>query len=431
MYLYSKLEDYKGNINIAFIGCGKFISMFLSQYNQLKKIKIDTIVDLDIERAKSNCIKSGLTKETVEKINFVNSLDAILSRNIEIFIEATGNPIAGTQHAYKVIQSKKNIIMVNVEADVLCGKYLSDLAKENNVIYSMAYGDQPSLIIEQIEWARLNGFFVTCAGKGTKYHPSFEYSTPESVWNNYGITAEEAKKAGMNPKMFNSFVTGDKSSIEMAAVANASGLKCPVNGLTYPPVGVYDIANKLIPKDKGGHIDHEGQVEVISSIDRKKIQIENDLRWGVYIVIKAQNNYVKNCFKEYGMVTDNSGEYSAIWRPYHYVGLELAQSIYSIALDRKPTGYTKFFNAEVVSVAKKDLASGEMLDGEGGFASRGRLVASKDSIEGKFLPLGLSDGAKIKKSIKKDEFIKIDDVEINWKQEVLKAREYQTKILNK
>ena len=431
MYLHSKLEDYKGNINIAFIGCGKFISMFLSQYNQLKKIKIDTIVDLDIEGAKSNCIKSGLKKETVEKINFVNSLDSILNRNIEIFIEATGNPIAGTLHAYKIIQVKKNIIMVNVEADVLCGKYLSDLAKENNVIYSMAYGDQPSLIIEQIEWARLNGFFVTCAGKGTKYHPSFEYSTPESVWNNYGITAEQAKKAGMNPKMFNSFVTGDKSSIEMAAVANASGLKCPVNGLTYPPVGVYDIANKLRPKDKGGHIDHEGQVEVISSIDRKKIQIENDLRWGVYIVIKAQNNYVKNCFKEYGMVTDNSGEYSAIWRPYHYVGLELAQSIYSIALDKKPTGYTKFFNADVVSVAKKDLASGEILDGEGGFASRGRLVASKDSIEGKFLPLGLSDGVKTKKSIKKDEFIKIDDVEINWKQEVLKAREYQTKILNK
>jgi len=431
MYLHSKLEDYKKNINIAFIGCGKFISMFLSQYNQLKKIKIDSIVDLDTERAKSNCIKSGLKKETVENINFVNSLDNILNRSIDIYIEATGNPVAGTQHACKVIQAKKDIIMVNVEADVLCGKYLSDLAKENDVIYSMAYGDQPSLILEQIEWARLNGFFVTCAGKGTKYHPSFEYSTPENVWNNYGMTAEEAKNAGMNPKMFNSFVTGDKSSIEMAAVVNASGLKCPNNGLTYPSVGVYDIANKLIPRDKGGHIDHDGQVEVISSIDRKKIQIENDLRWGVYIVLKAQNNYVKNCFKEYGMVTDNSGEYSAIWRPYHYVGLELAQSIYSIALDKKSTGHTKFFNADVVSVAKKDLASGEILDGEGGFASRGRLITSKNSIEGNFLPLGLSDGAKTKKSIKKDEFIKISDVEINWKQEVLKAREYQIKILNK
>ena len=427
MYLHSKLENYKENINIAFIGCGKFISMFLSQYNQLKKINIDSIVDLDIEKAKSNCIKSGLAKEIIDNINFANSIDSILDRNIEILIEATGNPIVGTQHAYKVIQSKKHIIMVNVEADVLCGKYLSDLAKENNVIYSMAYGDQPSLILEQIEWARLNGFFVTCAGKGTKYHPSFEYSTPENVWDNYGLTTDEAKNADMNPKMFNSFVTGDKSSIEMAAVANSSGLKCPENGLTYPPVGVYDIANKLIPKSKGGYIDHEGQVEVISSINRNKIQIENDLRWGVYIVIKAQNNYAKNCFKEYGMLTDKSGDYSAIWRPYHYIGLELAQSIYSIALDNKPTGHTKFFNAEVVSVAKKDLSIGEILDGEGGFASRGKLVTSKNSVDNNFLPLGLSDGAITKRSIKKDEIINIDDVEINWNREVLKAREYQTK----
>ena len=425
MYLHSKLEDYKGNINIAFIGCGKFISMFLSQYNQLKKIKIDTIIDLNIERAKANCIKSGLKIKTIETINFVNSVDSTLNRNIDIFIEATGNPIVGTQHAFKVIQSKKNIIMVNVEADVLCGKYLSDLAKENNVIYSMAYGDQPSLILEQIEWARLNGFFVTCAGKGTKYHPSFEYSTPDNVWNNYGMTVGEAKNAGMNPKMFNSFVTGDKSSIEMAAVVNASGLKCPPNGLTYPAVGVYDIANKLIPKDKGGYIDYEGQVEVISSIDRGKMQIENDLRWGVYIVIKAQNKYVKKCFKEYGMITDNSGEYSAIWRPYHYIGLELAQSIYSIALDKKATGHTKFFNADVVSIAKRDLSPGEILDGEGGFASRGRLVTSKSSVDNNYLPLGLSDGAKTHRAIKKDEFITIDDVEINWNQEVLKARKYQ------
>ena len=431
MYLHSKLENYKENINIAFIGCGKFISMFLSQYNQLKKINIDAIVDLDIEKAKSNCIKSGLAKEIIDNINFANSLDSILDRNIEIVIEATGNPIVGTQHAYKVIQSKKHIIMVNVEADVLCGKYLSDLAKENNVIYSMAYGDQPSLILEQIEWARLNGFFVTCAGKGTKYHPSFEYSTPENVWDNYGLKPQEAKNAGMNPKMFNSFVTGDKSSIEMAAVVNSSGLKCPDNGLTYPPVGVYDIANKLIPKNRGGHLDHEGQVEVISSIDRNKIQIKNDLRWGVYIVIKAQNSYAKNCFKEYGMITDKSGDYSAIWRPYHYIGLELAQSIYSIALDQKPTGHTKFFNAEVISVTKKDLHIGEILDGEGGFASRGKLVTAKCSVENNYLPLGLTDGAKIKKSIKKDEYIKIDDVEINWKQEVLQARKYQINILNK
>ena len=376
MYLYSKLQSLNKDISICFIGCGKFISMFLSQYNQLQKIKIVAIVDVNIEKAKSNCKNSGLSQQTIDSINFTNSLDEALKKDIDIFIEATGDPIVGTEHAVKVINNKKNIIMVNVEADVLCGKYLSDLAKKNNVIYSMAYGDQPALIMEQIEWAKLNGFSVVGAGKGTKYHPSFEYSTPDTVWKNYGMTDEQAKKAGMNPKMFNSFTTGDKSSI-----------------------------------------------------DENKNNIPNDLRWGVYIVIKAQNEYSKNCFKEYGMITDKSGNYSAIWRPYHYIGLELAQSMYVIAMDNRATGQTNYFNADVICVAKKDIKIGEVLDGEGGFAARGRLFTAERSVKENLLPLGLSGGAVAKKNIKKDDLIYMDDVEIKWNKEVLKAREYQKNLI--
>ena len=430
MFLHTKLESRINPIKIAFIGCGKFISMFLSQYNHLQKIEIDSIVDLNIDQAKKNCLKSGLSTLTVEKINFVNSLDKIIDRDIEIFIEATGNPVLGTVHASKIIKKNKHIILVNVEADVTCGKYLADLAKQHNVICSMAYGDQPSLIVEQVEWARLNGFFVTCAGKGTKYHPTFEYSTPDTVWDHYGLTKEKAEiESGMNPKMFNSFTCGDKSAIEMAAVSNATNLKCPEDGLTFPPIGVYDIAKKLIPRLEGGLIDYEGQVEVLSSIDRNKKDIPNDLRWGVYVVIKAQNSYVKNCFSDYGMVTDQSGTYSAIWRPYHYIGLELAQSIYSIALDAKATGYTKYYNADVASVAKKNLKRGEVLDGEGGFCARGRLVTSKISKEKKILSLGLSDGAILNKDIQKDEIICLQDVELNLPEEVIKARQYQYSLL--
>ena len=431
MFLHTKLENRKEPIRIAFIGCGKFVSMFLAQYNHLDKIQIDSIVDLNIDRAKKNCINSGLNSSTVNEINFTNSLDNILDRNIEIFIEATGNPIVGTVHASKIIKNKKNIILVNVEADITCGKYLSDLAIENNVICSMAYGDQPSLILEQIEWARLNGFSVVCAGKGTKYHPTYEYSTPDTVWGHYGLSKERAEiESGMNPKMFNSFLCGDKSAIEMCAVSNAANLKCPKNGLTFPAIGVYDIAKKMIPKSDGGLIDFEGQVEVISSIDFDKKDIPNDLRWGVYIVIKAQNEYVKNCFKDYGMVTDTSGNYSAIWRPYHYIGLELAQSIYSIALDNRATGFTKNYNADVASYAKKDLKKGDKLDGEGGFCARGRLVTSDKSKNEKILPLGLTDNAILKRDINKDDIISLNDVELNLPEEVVKAREYQYNKIN-
>jgi len=431
MFLHTKLETRENPIRIAFIGCGKFVSMFLAQYNHLNKIHIDSIVDLNINQAKRNCLNSGLSSEIVEKINFSNSLNEILDRNIEIFIEATGNPIIGTVHADKIIKNKKHLVLVNVEADITCGKYLSDLARDNGVICSMAYGDQPSLILEQIEWARLNGFDVVCAGKGTKYHPSFEYSTPDTVWGYYGLTKERAEKeSGMNPKMFNSFLCGDKSAIEMCAVSNAANLNCPSNGLTFPPVGVYDIAKKMIPKKEGGLIENEGQVEVISSIDLDKNDIPNDLRWGVYIVIKAKNEYVKNCFKDYGMVTDSSGNYSSIWRPYHYIGLELAQSIYSIALDNRATGHTKNYNAEVASVAKKDLKIGEKLDGEGGFCARGKLISSQKSKNENILPLGLTDKATIKRNIGKDEVIKLDDVDLDLPNEVIKARKYQYDLLN-
>jgi len=430
MFLHTKLENRKEPIRIAFIGCGKFVSMFLAQYNHLDKIQIDSIVDLNIDQAKKNCTNSGLDVTTISEINFSKSLDEILDRNIEIFIEATGNPIVGTVHATNIIKNKKHVILVNVEADITCGKYLSDIAKENGVICSMAYGDQPSLIIEQIEWARLNGFSVVCAGKGTKYHPTFEYSTPDTVWSHYGLTKERAEKeSGMNPKMFNSFLCGDKSAIEMCAVSNAANLKCPSNGLTFPPIGVYDIAKKLIPKQEGGLIDFDGQVEVISSIDLNKNDIPNDLRWGVYIVIKAKNEYVKNCFKDYGMVTDSSGNYSAIWRPYHYIGLELAQSIYSIALDNRATGFTKKYNADVASYAKKDLKIGDKLDGEGGFCARGKLITSQKSKDEKILPLGLTDNAILKKNINKDQVIRLDDVELNLPKEVIEARDYQYNLI--
>ncbi len=430
MFLHTKLSSSKKKIRVAFVGCGKFVSMFLAQFNHLEKIEIDSIMDININQAKKNCFNSGLKKEQIKKIKFSKSLDEILDRNIDIFIEATGNPIIGTVHAVKIIKNKKHVILVNVEADITCGKYLSDLAKENNVICSMAYGDQPSLILEQIEWARLNGFEVICAGKGTKYHPSFEYSTPDTVWGHYGLTKDRAEnESGMNPKMFNSFLCGDKSAIEMCAVSNAANLKCPSNGLTFPPVGVYDIAKKMIPKKEGGLIETEGQVEVISSIDLEKKDIQNDLRWGVYIVLKAKNEYVKNCFKDYGMVTDSSGNYSAIWRPYHYIGLELAQSIYSIALDNRATGFTKNYNSEVASIAKKDLKKGQKLDGEGGFCVRGKLITSEKSKKEKILPLGLTDNAILKKDISKDQIIKLEDVELNLPKEVIVARDYQNKLL--
>ncbi len=426
MQFSSKIEKHKDDIKIAIIGCGKFISMFMSQIRYLKKIQICNIVDNNLKRAKKNCIRSGVPKKIFETIHFSSQIDDILNnRDIDIVIEATGNCVAGIINGINVIQSKKNLIMVTVEADVVSGKYLSDLAKKNNVIYSMAYGDQPSLILEKIDWATTNGFHVTCAGKGTKYHPTFEYSTPETVWENYGISLEEAKKYQMNAKMFNSFITGDKSAIEMAAVVNACHLQPPKEGLSYPSVGTDNLAKQLIPKKFGGILEKDGQVEVISSIDRKFNKIKNDLRWGIFIVLKGRNKYVRSCFKEYGISVDASGIFSALWRPYHYIGLELAQSIYSIALYSEPTGTPIHYKADVATFAKKDLLPGEILDGEGGFKVKGKLISSEYSKKFNILPLGLSDGAEVKIKIKKNTLITFDSVLTKLDKQIIETRKYQ------
>ncbi|MEQ9574210.1 MAG: SAF domain-containing protein, partial [Rhodospirillales bacterium] len=290
--------------------------------------------------------------------------------------------------------------MVNVEADVLAGPLLSRKAAEMEVVYSMAYGDQPSLICQQVDWARTIGLEVVAAGKGTLYMPEFHASTPDTVWAHYGLTAERAKESGMNAKMFNSFLDGTKSGIEMAAVANATGLTPAPHGLDFPAVPVNELASTLIPKEAGGQLHHKGQVEVISSRERSGDDLENDLRWGVYVVFEAPTDYVKRCFSDYGMITDAGGGYSALWRPYHLIGLELGVSVAYAAILKQPTGASTQFVGDVAACAKRDLRAGEELDGEGGFTVWGKLMPAADSLRTKALPIGLAQKVKLKRPIK-------------------------------
>ena len=310
-------------------------------------------------------------------------------------VEATGHPAAGVVHARTAIREGKHIVMVNVEADVLVGPVLAREAEAAGVVYSMAYGDQPALTCELVDWARACGFEVVAAGKGTRYLPSYHTSTPDTVWDHYGLTAEQAGTARMNPRMFNSFLDGTKSAIEMAAIANATELTPAPDGLVFPPCGIDDLPNLLRPREVGGQLNHKGQVEVVSSLERDGRSVDRDLRWGVYVVLEAPNDYAANCFQQYGLITDTSGRYAAMHRPFHLVGLELNMSILSAALRGEPTGCTTDFRGDVVAVAKRDLAIGKVLDGEGGYTVWGKLVPAEDSLALGGVPIGLAHGARL------------------------------------
>src|SRR2546423_1130097 len=325
-------------VRVALIGAGKFGSMFLNQVPTMPGIEVAVIADLDPERARAACRVVGWDAARIARTDFVASgREACAHLDVEVIVEATGSPPAGIAHARAAIGAGKHIVMVNVEADVLAGPLLAEDARAKGVVYSLAYGDQPALTCELVDWARACGFEVVAAGKGTKYLPAYHAVTPDDVWAHYGLTPEEARAGGMNPQMFNSFLDGTKSAIEMAAIANATGLAVPENGLGFPPCGVDDLPHVLRGRQSGGVLLQDGLVEVVSCPGRDGRPVFRDLRWGVYVVLKAPNDYARACFKEYGLNTDASGWYAAMYKPYHLLGLELGISGLSAALRGEPT----------------------------------------------------------------------------------------------
>jgi predicted homoserine dehydrogenase-like protein len=397
-------------VKVGLIGAGKFGSMFLNQVPTMPGVEIAVIADLDPERARTACRTVGWDAARIARTRFVTSgAEACADPVVEVVVEATGSPPAGIAHARAAITAGKHIVMVNVEADVLAGPLLAEDARAKGTVYSLAYGDQPALTCEIFDWARACGFEVVAAGKGTKYLPAYHAVTPDDVWAHYGLTPEEAKRGGMNPQMFNSFLDGTKSAIEMAAVANATGLGVPHDGLLFPPCGVDDLPEVL--RD-GRSLERDGMVEVVSSLERDGRPVFRDLRWGVYAVLKAPNDYARSCFKEYGLKTDASGWYAAMYKPYHLIGLELGMSVLSAALRGEPTGQASGWRGDVVSVAKRALRAGEMLDGEGGYTVWGKLVPAERSLAEGALPIGLAHRVPLKRDVAQGAVVRWEDVSV-------------------
>ncbi len=426
MNLHRLLEQRRAAgkpVRVILIGAGKFGSMFLAQVPHTAGLEVVTIADLDPARARAACKAVCWDEARIAETHFTDdALGAIARNNAEVVIEATGHPPSGIRHARAAIKAGSHIVMVNVEADVLAGPLLAAEARQAGVVYSLAYGDQPALTAEMVDWARATGFHVVAAGKGTKYLPLYHDVTPDDVWTYYGLTADQARAAGMNSQMFNSFLDGTKSAIEMAAIANATGLDVPSDGLKFPPCGVDDLPHVLRPLADGGVLEKSGMVEVVSSLERDGRPVFRDLRWGVYVVLEAPTAYAADCFKQYGLKTDASGRYAAMYKPYHLIGLELNISVLSAALRREPTGQPLEFRGDAVAIAKRALRAGDMLDGEGGYTVWGKLLPSAASLKIGALPIGLAHKVRLKNDIAHGAVVRWSDVEIGANDDTIRTR---------
>ncbi len=421
-------------LRIGLIGAGKFGAMYLAQVPKTPGIHLVGIADLSPSNAKANLERVGWDPARYS----APSLDAALERRythvgedwqalvahpgVDIVVEATGNPVAAVGHALAAFRNGKHVVMVTVEADALCGPQLARRAREAGVVYSLAYGDQPALICDLVDWARAAGFGVVAAGRGHKWLPHFAQSTPETVWGHYGLTPEQARIGGLNAKMFNSFLDGSKPSIECTAVCNATGLVAPPDGLTYPPASVDDIPFVCRPKSEGGVLHQKGQVEVISSLEKDGRAIPYDIRFGVFVVFEGETEYIRNCFREYMVRTDPSGRYACMYKRWHLIGLEVGISVASVGLRREATGCATGFRADAVATAKRDLAAGERLDGEGGYTVYGKLMRAADSAAMGALPLGLANDARLRNPVRAGRPLRWTDVEIDPAGEAVRLR---------
>ncbi len=412
-------------IRVGLIGAGKFGSMFLAQVPCTPGVHLVGIADLSPEAACRNLARVGWQAQRIQ----ATSLDAALKDGntyvgddwralvahpaIDVVVECTGSPVHAVEHCLAAFAQRKHVVNVTVEADAFCGPLLARKAAEAGVVYSLAFGDQPALICDLVDWARTCGFPVVAAGRGHKWLPHFAQSTPETVWGYYGLTPEQAARGGLNPKMFNSFLDGSKPSIECTAVANATGLAAPSTGLLYPPASVADIPFVTRPRSEGGVLEKKGMVEVISSLEPDGRAIPYDIRMGVWVTVEGETEYVRNCFEEYNAHTDPSGRYFTLYKRWHLIGLEMGVSVASVALRGEATGAAECWNADVVATAKRDLAAGEVLDGEGGYTVWGKLQPAAASLAMGGLPLGLAHQVKLVRPVAQGHCVTWADVAID------------------
>lgn len=421
-------------VRVGMIGAGKFGTMFLAQAERQRGIHVVGICDLNPAGARSNLELVGwdagrygaadLGAAARDGTTHVGEdwLALVSHSAVEIVIECTGAPMAAVTHILTAFEEGKHVINVTVEADAFVGPGFGARAAQAGVIYSMAYGDQPALAADLVDWARACGFSVVAAGRGHKWLPHYRQSTPDTVWDHWGLTAEQAERGRLNPKMFNAFLDGSKPAIESAAIANVCGLDAPSDGLAFPPGSIDDIPTLARPRDEGGVLERRGMVEVISCLREDGSAIPFDIRKGVWVCFEADTDYLRNCFEEYKVVTDPSGRYMCESRRWHLIGLELAYSVASIGLRGEPTGVAREFRGDVAAIAKRALAAGEMLDGEGGYTVSGGLRPARTSVAGGYVPLGMAHGVKLIRDVAEGAPVTWDDVEIDTTTDAYKLR---------
>lgn len=426
-----RLTEREEPIRAGVIGAGLFGTNLVHQLERATGMTTAAIADIDRAKAEAAFESAGVPPTDIQRIGSATDADAAIATgdralledgmdlvraDVDVVVESTGLPEVGARHAYAAIDRGRHVVMVTVEADTVVGPILADLAENAGVTYSMAYGDQPALICELVDWAETVGFEVVAAGKGNPYRPEYRHGTPDDIFERLGFEEEFVEDRDLNPRMYNSFYDGTKVAVEMCAVANATGLEPDVPGMHLPDASIPEIPNKLRPEAAGGILSQSGVVETIATRRPDGSAVEEDISFGVYVVVRSPDEPIQGYLSHNagpGFNVASDGEYAVFYRPHHLPGLETGVSVANAAIRNEPTGSPEARVAEVVGAAKRDLDPGTVIDGGGGSTVYGRLETAGDADAAEYVPFELLDGAVVTAAIGQDEVITADDVELD------------------
>ena len=430
-------------IRVGIIGAGKFGAGMAAQISQMKGMVASVIADLDIERAKNAYKISNIPDDAVQVVESVEALNEaihagkrVVTNNgllitqadlVDGVVEITGVPNVGAKIAYEAIQNKKHVVMVTVEADVTVGSILRRMADKAGVVYTAVDGDQPGATMNLVDWARTLGFEIVAAGRGTTFFHDDRAGIPDTVPERFGFSEELIARRTINFKMFNSFRDGSKAQIEMTALANMAGLVPDIRGMHEPSVNLADIPQQFSLKEEGGLLSRYGVVELANSIaDDGKTHLPDPIKMGVFAVVRTEHQFTQEDLIEYNVHPGGNGNNFLLYRPYHLVAVTAPISVLKAVIYNQPTGSPlPTPTAETITVAKRDLKAGEILDGSGGYTVNGLCEKATIARAENLLPLGLSDNARLKQDVPKGAAITYDMVDAMTDSFIYKLRQQQ------
>ena len=417
--LQQRLDETGQPLRVGLVGAGQMGTGLAAQLLRMPGITLSAVLDVQKERAEDALGQAGITPDPADDVDkaaqaierggsvALTAIDDLGGLPLDIVVEATGVPDVGARIAVEGLAAGINVATLTVESDVTVGGYMAQLADESTALYSVCRGDEPVETKILVDYARDLNFEVICAGKG-KNNPLDPYATPESL-------TERAAAKQMNPKMLTSFVDGSKAMIEMASLANTTGLGVSKRGMHGPASTVPTLHQTFALKEDGGILERAGVVDYCTG----------PVAPGVFVVVRTEDPYVHH---EMTYLQMGDGPYFALYRPYHLASLEAPLTVYEMVLDHRPSLTSEHWTAEVGAQAKRPLTAGEKVDGIGGSMVRGLIDPSEDFARDGLVPLGVLSGAVLKRDVPTDHTLTYDDVELNESSVIVRMRRIQEDI---